>query len=80
MARRAASAYAQFMTRLFKLRLRPGRSLHSYGGSPNIHHGPGEEVTVPEDIAASMLRNKAAEVIEIVDEPADAPKRLSDQT
>ena len=72
MARRATTAYAQFMTRLFKLRLRPGRSLHSYGGNPNVHSEPGDEVTVPEDVAAEMLRNKAAEVIEVLDEPADA--------
>jgi hypothetical protein len=61
------------MTRLFKLRLRPGSFLHSYGDNPNVRYEPGDEVMVSEAVAAEMLRNKAAQVIEVVDETADAP-------
>ena len=57
------------MARLFRLRLRQSGGLHTYGGSPNLHHAmsPGEVVIVSEDLAADLLRHRTATFIDTID-------------
>jgi hypothetical protein len=70
-------------SRLFRLRMRPGRALIGFG-SDEAREGSaaaGDEIVVSEEIAASLIRHRAAEIIEVIDEAnhqrkADTPTEL----
>ena len=57
------------MARLFRLRLRQSGGLHTYGGSPNLHHQltPDTVIVVSEDLAAELLRHRTATFIDTID-------------
>ena len=56
-------------SRLFKLRLRPGRALIGFGSDEARQRSAtaGEEIVVTEEIAASLIRHRAAEIVEVID-------------
>jgi hypothetical protein len=71
-----AKVCAPVMTsRLFKIRMRPGRSLMGATSdrSEAPHASSGEEVVVDEHTAAHLVRNRAAEVVELVESSEDNP-------
>jgi hypothetical protein len=55
--------------RLFKIKMRPGRALlgMTNDGTEPPRAGSAEEVVVDEHTAAFLVRNRAAEVIEVVE-------------
>lgn len=59
--------------RLFRLRMRPGRALIGFGSAEARQQSAaaGDEVVVTEEVAASLVRNRAAEILEAVDRPSD---------
>ena len=54
--------------RLFKIRLRPGRAMFTAtnDGTEAPAASSGEEVIVAEEVAAFLVRQRAAEVIEVI--------------
>jgi hypothetical protein len=62
--------------RLFKIRMRPGRALigMTTDGSKPPRADSEEEVVVCEHTAAFLVRNRAAEVIEVVERAEDDPE------
>lgn len=64
--------------RLWKIRMRPGRALLGMrnDGSEATQADSGEEVIVSEHAAAFLARNRAAEVMEVV-EPSEASSDTS---
>jgi hypothetical protein len=67
------------MPRRFRLRMRPGRAMLTgstdTGNDPPISAGAGEEVVVSEETTAFVIRQRPAEIIEIMEaaESRDAP-------
>jgi hypothetical protein len=65
------------MARQFRLKIRPGRSFFTYTSSPDqtpVSASAGDEVVVSEDVAAELIRDRAAYVIEVIHvdpDPAD---------
>ena len=62
--------------RLFKIRMRPGRALSGMtnDGIEAPRADSGEEVVVSEHKAAFLARNRAAQVIEVVEPSEDSPE------
>jgi hypothetical protein len=62
--------------RLFKIKMRPGRALlgMTNDGAEAPHAESGEEVVVSEHTAAFLARNRAAEVIDVVEPSEDSPE------
>jgi hypothetical protein len=62
--------------RLFKIRMRPGRGLlgMTNDSTEAAQADSGEEVVVSERTAAFLARNRAAEVIEVVEPSEDSPE------
>jgi hypothetical protein len=58
--------------RLFRLRMRPGRAMltATNDGTEAPSASSGDEVIVAEEVAAFLVRQRAAEVIEVI-EPGD---------
>ena len=58
--------------RLFRLRMRPGRAMltATNDGTEAPSASSGDEVIVSEEVAAFLVRQRAAEVIEVI-EPGD---------
>jgi hypothetical protein len=59
--------------RMFRLLMRSGRSMVSFSSDPE-HEAPasssaGDEVVVSEEAAAFLLRQRAADVVEIIELP-----------
>lgn len=63
--------------RLFRIRMRPGRAMlgMTNDGTDAPRAGAGEELVVSEHTAAFLVRNRAAEVIEIVEQPEDSAEK-----
>ena len=59
--------------RRFKIRMRPGRAMMTAtsDGAEAPSASPGDEVVVAEEVAAFLVRQRAADVIEVIN-PADA--------
>ncbi len=60
--------------RRFRLRIRPGRSIATFTSSPEktpVSARAGEEVVVSEEVAAALLRTRAADLIEVSDASED---------
>jgi hypothetical protein len=57
--------------RVFRLRIRPGRVVFSSSADPErdplISAGAGEEVVVSEKTAAFLVRQRSAEIIEVIE-------------
>jgi hypothetical protein len=63
--------------RFFRIKMRPGRALlgATNDGTHAAQAGADDEVVVPEDTAAFLVRNRAAKVIEVVERVEDSPDR-----
>lgn len=63
--------------RLFKIRMRPGRALlgMTSDGTEAPRADSDEEVVVSEHTAAFLARNRAAEVIEVVEQHDDSAEK-----
>jgi hypothetical protein len=59
------------MRRLFRLRMRPGRAMLTASSDPERESptaaGGGEEVVVSEETAAFLVRQRAAEIVEVIE-------------
>jgi hypothetical protein len=59
--------------RLFRLRMRPGRALVTFTADPEreepISAAAGVEITVSEEAAANLIRERAVEIVEIIEPP-----------
>jgi hypothetical protein len=64
------SANVASVARTFRMRVKPGRALLSFGGGPSYQAG--DEFAATEDEAAMLLRGKgrrALEVVEVINDP-----------
>jgi hypothetical protein len=63
--------------RIFRLRMRPGRAVLSVSSDPErepaTSAGAGEEVVVSEETAAFLIRQRAADIVEIIEPDSDHP-------
>ena len=68
------------MPRIFRLRMRPGRALISFSDDPNVQvppsPGDGEEILASEAIAGSLVKQRAAEIVEVIEEPSGTESPL----
>jgi hypothetical protein len=53
--------------RLFRLRMLPGRTLFKHNGDHRSQWSAGEEIVLPEAEAASLVRHRTAEIIEVIE-------------
>jgi hypothetical protein len=55
--------------RLFRIRMRPGRAMLTANndGTDMPSAGSGEEVVVAEEVASFLVRQRAAEIIEVIE-------------
>jgi len=66
--------------RLFKVRMRSGRALIGFGSDEARQRSAtaGEEIVVTEEIAASLIRHRAGEIVEVIDNSTE--DSTADQT
>lgn len=59
--------------RTFRLRLRPGRAMVGFGskGLEDTHGEAGDEIVVPEATAAFLVRQRAVDIVEVIDPPTE---------
>jgi hypothetical protein len=58
---------------MFRLRVRPGRAVLTFTSNPGetpVSASAGEEIFVPEEVAAPLIRGRTVDVVEII-EPRD---------
>ncbi len=62
--------------RRFRLQLRPGRAMlsSSSDGTQGEAAEAGEEIVLPEATAAFLVRQRAADISEVIDAPSGEPK------
>jgi hypothetical protein len=60
---------------MFRLRMRPGRSVLTASADPVLEPGTsagaGDEVVVSEEVAAFLVRQRAADIVEVIDVTPD---------
>jgi hypothetical protein len=70
---------APALGRLFRLRIRPGRAVLGFGSGKNAAAGlessGDEEIVVPEEVAAFLVKHRTAEVIEVIERPLNDESR-----
>lgn len=67
--------------RMFRLRMRPGRSMLGASSAPALEAATsaaaGEDVVVSEEAAAFLVRQRAAVIVEIIEKPPEGGTELS---